>query len=94
MNDALEDARNHEIDLIKQRDEWEFALRKQIVATAPDCLDTLDQRRAMGVLSDVVRAGFDAKIRAVQDEIDALDAMDAPHIPHSERYAPAGSVSH
>ncbi len=75
MNDALEDARNHEIDLIQQRDEWEFALRKQIVATAPDCLDALDQRRAMNALADVVRAGFEVQLRAVQDEIDRLDQM-------------------
>jgi len=91
IRDLIEDARNREIDLMQQRDAWEFDLRKQIVATAPDCLSTPDHNRAMQMLGDVVQAGFDALLADVRAEIDTLDAMT---FTHSERSPAAGSVSH
>lgn len=76
IQDAIEQARNAEIDIDRATSELAFTMRKLFLALVPDSATNGDKMRALECLDDAAKEVTATARQQAQDEIDQLSSLD------------------
>lgn len=83
IHDAIEQARNAQIDIDRATNELALTIRKLFLALVPDSATSEDKMRALEYLNDAAKEATATARQQAQDEVDQLSSLDQIPVPLS-----------